>query len=767
MKKKFLIIFISVLMAMLMAIGLACCSDGGQDPPPDDDPPTDEEPTPSSFGFVEKRIEIVLGDTRQLSLAALEEGEVAALYSSNDENIVTVDENGLIEGVGIGSAVVKATTTLGRTALAQITVHDPEFYPIPYITVSKDAISLNIGDSFALDYTLAYQGEVLGDAVTITSSNTAAVTVDSDVLTAVGNGKADVVLSATTSFGTATRTVQVTVLEPHTEFFLSVFGKNIFVDKPMTLEAYVMEDGKQTDLKNVTFSVEDTSIAMVDGNKLIPKAGGDTSITYTFTYNGKSESQSQPIHVYGYHTCTVRLVDGTTDSIIEKKLYGDFVPLELANEEGNPEYRKKIKSWYANGEKVTGEVLVMPDEDVDLTAVFINEAKDDFTDAFTPGHLLNDLSSAKVGYISGEPVDGVDSYVKVDCPSWSSVNFYFDETVTVNAFSTVKLKLYLAQEAAIVYFGFATSESNPSSDDTKSRRYDIGRDNAGVVPFMKVDYEKWIEVELPLPAFVEAGQSMEGISICVSSNSYILIDYISVNYGLSATDPEYQDKVLYKAILAEENGSTAQANAIQTYYSWAVGLSEGDRNSATHQQNVAAIKAIIVKHFDSKIETQYDNIPKATGDVFYTGDQKDGPEDRNKHTKYASRTYEHFYMTQVDKADYNATFIFNKFAYNNYGEVSFGFFVSVGSTTGIISFAGKEITIDNSIVHYYKVVIKDGMLTVYVDNQGLEPVEVLTTALSDAILNGEEELVFSVDFGAWSQVESTEMYMSISADDIK
>ena len=123
-------------------------------------------------------------------------------------------------------------------------------------------------------------------------------------------------------------------------------------------------------------------------------------------------------------------------------------------------------------------------------------------------------------------------------------------------------------------------------------------------------------------------------------------------------------------------------------------------------------------------------------------------------------------MTQVNKADYNATFTFNKFAYNNYGEVSFGFFANTGGTTGIISFAGKEITIDNTRVYYYKVVIKDGMLTVYVDNQGVEPAEVLTTALDDAILNGEAELVISVDFVAWSQVESTEAYLSISSADI-
>ena len=751
-------------MAMLAAFALVACGEqnsggggGGQEEEPSEDP--------AVFDFVEKRVEIRVGENKQLSVATLYEGETIT-YTVNDGSVIEVDDDGIVQGLDIGTAVVKATSSYGRTALAQVTVHDAEFYPVPYFTVNQEELRLNLGDKFVLDYIFAYQGQAIEAEVSMKSSDTGVVRVSGGMLSAVGSGTANITLSGTSPYGTATKTVKVTVSATLTEFYLSLTGRDIYVGKPMPIVLYAVENGGLKQIDEVSYSISGDQIATVkNGNELHPAQGGDTTIVATFQYGGKAQEQSLPIHIYGPHTCTVKFLDGTVDNEFTAT-YGDHVLLKLKNADGNPEYTKAIKSWYAGDKELTGDVFVMPDEDVELTVRFVNETEENFMNQFTAGHLLNDLSSAKAEYVKATYTDsvGVSSdfgYVKLDCPNWSSVNYFFEEAVTVNAFSTVKMKMYLPSAAAIVYYGVASDASFNSANPT--RRYDIGKSNEGKVPFMNVEYEKWIDVELPLSAFVNVGEKLNGISICVSSNSYVLIDYISVNYGLAATDPVYQDNVLYKAILAEANGSKAQAGAINTYYLWSIGLTDAERNTALHAEHVAEIKAILTEHFDSKIETRYENIPTASGGVFYAGDRADLGDG---HKLYQTDTYEHYYMTQVNSGDYKATFTLNKYAFNRYGEVSFGMYAMTTNEGGGKLIIGNETLDFDNQAHYYRVVIVGRTLTVYVDNQGAERTAVLTVTLSDAIVNGEEELVVKYEMVSWAQVEFTEMHMVISAEDM-
>ena len=772
MKKKLLIVFISILTLVLFALGFAACKPsnsgggGGEEPAPDF----------AIFEFSEKRVEIRVGEPKALTLLYTPYEEETVSYASNDESVLKVNGEGEITGEGVGTAVVKATSSLGRTALAQVTVHDSDFYPVPYFTVAKDDIRLNMGDKFALDYTFSYQGQPIDGAVTIESSDKGVVRVNGNELSAVGSGTANVVLSGTSPYGEATKTIKVTVSATLTEFYLSLTGKEIYVGKPMELVLYAVQNGTLKEIEDVAYSITGEQIATIEGNILTPEEGGDTTVLSTFTYNNRAQNLSLSIHIYGPHTVTVRLLDGTVDNTFTAT-YGDYIPLALKNEDGNPEYRRPIKSWYLqDGTVLSGEVFTMPDEDVTVTALFVNEVEENFIDKFTSGHLLNDLSSARAEYVSETLTDSTGGssglgYVNFSAPNWSSMNFWFDEAVTVNAFSTVSMRIYLPQPAALLYFGYASNENFSSANRTK--RYEAGRDRTGDVPHQTLEYEKWVILEMPLSAFADVGQKLSGISICVSSNSYILIDYISVNYGLAATDPVYQDNALYKAILAEANGSKAQAEAIATYYMWALALSDEERSDAAHVEHVEAIKAILTEHFDSKIEKMYDNIPTVTGDATYTGDQKGTSNCNPNHNK----VYDHYYMTQVNKGSYNATFTLEKVPFTTFDEVYFGMYAMTADILNdkkevieegkhTMSFNGAAMPEADHTAHYYKVVIREGTLTVYADKKGDTGTVVFTTPLSEAVLNGEEALVISFDANAWSQVEITEMNAIISVNDI-
>ena len=79
--------------------------------------------------FTQTTLEMVLGESNQLPSLSLEEGETVT-YSSNNEKVATISAEGFVESKGVGSASIKATTSLGRTAFVQVVVYDPEFYPV-------------------------------------------------------------------------------------------------------------------------------------------------------------------------------------------------------------------------------------------------------------------------------------------------------------------------------------------------------------------------------------------------------------------------------------------------------------------------------------------------------------------------------------------------------------------------------------------------------------------------------------------------------------
>ena len=120
--KKIIIIALVALCAIACTFSMSACktpSNGSQ-----------------SLEVVENKIDMVLGQTRQISVSSLEKGETLS-YASNDESIISVTSDGVIEGLKIGSAVIKVTSSLGRSALIPVTVYDPAFYPVPYISISK------------------------------------------------------------------------------------------------------------------------------------------------------------------------------------------------------------------------------------------------------------------------------------------------------------------------------------------------------------------------------------------------------------------------------------------------------------------------------------------------------------------------------------------------------------------------------------------------------------------------------------------------------
>lgn len=764
MKKKFILTLIALCMA---TCAFAACG-GGSNGGGTSVESSSSEVVPS-LSFAENKVEMILGETKQIPALSLEEGETVA-YSSNDESVATVSSEGMVEGKSVGSAVVKATTSTGRTALVQIIVYDPEFHPIPYISVAQDTFNLSIGDTFTLVYTYTYLNEKIDGEVSISTDNASVVTVDGNLIEAVGVGEATVTLSGVSSYGTAVKTVKITVTEKQVEFSPSFVGKEIYVGSNLELAMYVNENGEVKKLDNATFSVVDEGLATIENSELVPLAGGDTEISVAFEYEGQSYSKKIPIHIYGLKNCSFYFADGSLDHSFQA-MYGDVVPLFIENSLGNPEYKKEIKAWYINGELCSGEEFIMPDEDVSVSVRYVNETEDDFTASFSKGNLFSDMQAA-VAYVDEPLVDknGVSSdlngYVQFTA-NFASLCFDFDEPVVVNDYAKVKIKMYVPEKVRLLYFGYATSENWSKDNPTKRYEASAGEHKTGDVPLAVITTDEWIVLEMPLSAFVdEIGDTLTGISLAISEAS-IYIDYISLDIGLAVNDPIYMDNVLMQNVENAENGSDAQASAIAAYKAWSNSLTEEQKATETHQANVVKINALLKEYFaakeetkalsnaatiaanGTKINTQAYNAPSYWGTAAQMA--------------FQTATYQKMNLAQFAAASspYAVTFTLPKFDFTQYKEAYFGFTAATAAGDATVTVNGQSYAQDLDDHYFYvKMIIKDNTLTVVGDGASNVGQTYITTKLSEAVLNGEESLVINWSTAGWSQVQVTEMHVT-------
>jgi uncharacterized protein YjdB len=216
-------------------------------------------------------------------------------WSSEDPKVVSVDSNGLVTGMTLGSAVIKATADGGYTASTTITVAEP--VPVTGVTVTAGDVG-HRGETQAHPYPLA-----LGTGISLTATvlpETAteqAVTwsvSDDTVLQvnqygkvfAVGSGNAYVTVTTVEGSQTATFWIEV----PNETYYVKGISMS-----PSTATIYMGEDGVDLTAKispsyatnqNIIWSSNDLSVATVDqSGHVTPVSTGYVTITATATEN--------------------------------------------------------------------------------------------------------------------------------------------------------------------------------------------------------------------------------------------------------------------------------------------------------------------------------------------------------------------------------------------------------------------------------------------------------------------------------------------------
>ena len=129
-------------------------------------------------------------------------------WSSSDEDVATVTQNGVVTGVAAGSATITARVSELIYAECEVTVTAASI-PATSITLNKNSGTLVAGQNITLTATVLPANTT--DSTTWSTSNNSVATVSDGVVTAVGAGSA---------------TITATAGEQHAEFALTVQALN-------------------------------------------------------------------------------------------------------------------------------------------------------------------------------------------------------------------------------------------------------------------------------------------------------------------------------------------------------------------------------------------------------------------------------------------------------------------------------------------------------------------------------------------------------------
>ena len=208
-------------------------------------------------------------------------------WTSDDESVATVDQNGVVTAVGGGSTTINAEAPGAgiEPAFCSVTVKAATV-PVTGVTLNNSTLELTAGDTFTLKATVAPENASNKD-VTWESNNTAAATVDSEgKVTAVAAGEATITVTTKDGGKPATCTVTVKAKAvPVTGVTLDQTSLDLTAGDTKTLTATIAP--ADADIKSVTWKSNNTAAATVDSEgKVTAVAAGEAKITVTTTDGG-------------------------------------------------------------------------------------------------------------------------------------------------------------------------------------------------------------------------------------------------------------------------------------------------------------------------------------------------------------------------------------------------------------------------------------------------------------------------------------------------
>ena len=249
--------------------------------------PSAQKVDAESVSLSEESASVRIGGSKQLTATVKPDNTTikTLTWTSSDETVATVDENGLVTAKKSGSTVVTATTENGLKASCNILV------PVEAEKVTLDKTSAVIGVGAQLQLNAAVSPENTTDKnVVWASSDPSVATVDENGLVkAIAKGEAKI--TASSSNGKSAECA-VTVSVPVSGVTLSETEKTIDAGDSFQLTATILPADAGN--KSVSWSSSADNVAEVDENGTVTAKAAGTAVITVLTADGYKEA-----------TCTV------------------------------------------------------------------------------------------------------------------------------------------------------------------------------------------------------------------------------------------------------------------------------------------------------------------------------------------------------------------------------------------------------------------------------------------------------------------------------
>lgn len=170
-------------------------------------------PEPTSIELNPSKVTMKTNETLQLKATILPEdaSDKSVLWSSSDESVATVDENGIVTAVGAGNAVITATTADGSNLSAECAVTVIRL--VEEIHIDPEEILMEAGQIRSISASVLPE-EASDKNLKWSSSNENVATVnDNGTVTGVNTGTSTITVSATDGSGVS-NTCEVIVSTP-------------------------------------------------------------------------------------------------------------------------------------------------------------------------------------------------------------------------------------------------------------------------------------------------------------------------------------------------------------------------------------------------------------------------------------------------------------------------------------------------------------------------------------------------------------------------
>ncbi len=312
---------------------------------------------------------LTVGQTFQLTAS-----KPSASFSSASPDIASVDENGLVTGVSLGSAIITASFGEAK-AYAKVTVTDEAQYVLS-ISFPSSSLALYEEDRFSFLPSVSFGGVNIKEAtIEYGSSDPSVVAYVGGELTALKKGSARVYAKASYDGYSDVVYANVEVLAVTTSLSPSFKTRNVVVgEEGLALSFILMKGNEETALTSpVSYSVDKEDLAIVENGVLIGKKKGLVSLTASTTYDGEEFSTTLLITIN--ERVSVSFYDDDTLLKTYDILNGQSVKLDVDNptkpgyvfrnyvDEGNNIYSEETifeenatfkATWLANQGEVSG-----------------------------------------------------------------------------------------------------------------------------------------------------------------------------------------------------------------------------------------------------------------------------------------------------------------------------------------------------------------------------------------------------------------------------